>query len=329
MKNKSILKQLIIAGAVLALLFGGGIATVVLIFPTDKVVALCPSQAEKTTGRRITLEKAGFTFFPRPGITLSGLSVENTTRANFSRAPFLTVEKFTAGISIASLFKASPEITRIVLKKPVLRIEISEQGQINAGHRRTQGQRFAATIAARHPVFPYPSLFRSLSLRAGHSSMTIGKRESRLPWEPSTRRRGSSSIPPCPEYRLRRNAPAERHFGESRGVPGAAGGPRCNLDARYRRDLPAGTVTVNRINVSCGKIVCAVTGTMKDVMTSAPMLDLTLSAPMVNAANLLVLVPASIMPFVPGLSASGSITFGARLQGRMLPGMPPLFSGFG
>ena len=197
MKNKSILKQLIIAGAVLALLFGGGIALVVLIFPTDKVVALILSQAEKTTGRRITLEKAGFTFFPRPGITLSGLSVENTTRANFSRAPFLTVEKFTAGISIASLFKASPEITRIVLKKPVLRIEISEQGTSMPTTSRPGTALCGNNCRPAFRFCPYPSLFRSLSLRAGHSSMTIGKRESRLPWEPSTRRRGSSSIPPC------------------------------------------------------------------------------------------------------------------------------------
>ncbi len=96
MKKRSILKPLIIAGAVLALLLGGGIAVVGLIFPPDKVVALILPQAEKATGRKITLEKARFTFFPRPGITLSGLSVENTTRANFSRVPFLTVEKFTA-----------------------------------------------------------------------------------------------------------------------------------------------------------------------------------------------------------------------------------------
>ncbi len=92
-------------------------------------------------------------------------------------------------------------------------------------------------------------------------------------------------------------------------------------------DLPAGTVTVKRINLSCGKIACAVTGTMKDVLTSAPMLDLRLSAPPVNAADLLDLVPASLMPFVPRLSASGGIAFGARLQGRILPGNPPFLSG--
>jgi hypothetical protein len=92
-------------------------------------------------------------------------------------------------------------------------------------------------------------------------------------------------------------------------------------------DLPEGTVTVRRLTASCGKISGTVTGTVKDVLTGAPMLDLTLGASTINIQDLVAILPLSLVPFAPKLAASGTLTTGARLQGRLLPGKPPLLSG--
>jgi uncharacterized protein involved in outer membrane biogenesis len=327
MNKKSLVKSIVIGGALLAVLLGGGIGAIYLLCPPEKIAALILPQAERAMGRRITVESAGFSFFPRPGLSLSGLTIENTEREGFSRAPFITVEKATACISLGSLFTGHPEITRIVLKRPAFRIEVSEQGAFNFDDLAPKDSAERAKIPAGIPVLPIPLTLERLVIRDGSLiydnrkmdfQATVGRfdQEARIAID-----RSLQDVTTDGTLRL---GDIALNIG---GLAAPLTGLTVTMTHDISADLPAGTVTVNRITASSGKLTCTISGTVKDVLTRAPMLDLTLSAPPIAMQDLVSLLPASLLPFAPHCTASGTLTTGARLQGTMLPGKPSLLSG--
>jgi hypothetical protein len=327
MEKKSLFKCLIFIGVVLVMLLGGGIAAIYLLFPPEKVVALFLPQSEKAMGRRITFERAGFSFFPPLSLMLSGLTVENTGREGFSHAPFLTMENFTACISVASLFKGYPEITRIVLKKPTIRIEVSEQGAFNFDDLAPKDSFLKAQLPPGIPILPIPLTLEKLLIQSGtliYDDRKMGimatagtiNQEARIAID-----RDLANIVSNGTLRLSNISVKIGDFEA----------PLTGLDITVMHDigayLPSGTIVINRINASCGKIACIVTGTIKEILTKEPVLDLTLSAQPIKVQDILGLVPAKLMPFAPKLSATGTLSIEAQLRGRPFPGKPPLLTG--
>ncbi len=326
MKKKSLLKPLIITGIALCLLLAGGIVALYTLVPPEKVAAIMLPQAEKAMGRRITIEKAGFSFFPL-GLSLSGLSVENTGREGFSRLPFLTVDKLTACVSMGSLFRGSPEVTQLVLKKPVLRIEVSKEGTMSFDDLRPRDSSLRRQLPPLIPVLPLPLTLERLIVEGG----TLGY---------DNRQNGiQARIGTIDQNARFAIDPGSRSIATDgtltlSDIAVKAGGfvvPLTGIVVTVTHDiganLPEGTVTINRITASCGKVAATVTGTVREVMTTAPMLDLTLSAPTMNAQDIISLLPEGTFAFAPKLVATGTFTTGARLEGRMLPGRPPLLAG--
>jgi uncharacterized protein involved in outer membrane biogenesis len=327
MGKKSLLSPFIIIGVGFLMLLGGGIAAIYLLFPPEKIVAIILPQVEKTIGRRITFEKASFSFLPRLGLTLSGLTVGNTGREGFSLAPFLTMENFTACISVASLFKGYPEITQIVLKKPTIRIEVSEQGAFNFDDFAPKDSAAKALLPPGIPVLPIPLTLEKLVITSGTLiyddrkmglMVTVGtiKQEARIAID-----RNLANIVLDGTLRLSDISV------KIRDVETPLKGLEITVAHDIGADLPSGIITVNRIDASCGKIACVVTGTMKDVLTKAPMFDLTLSAQRINVQNILSLLPAKVMPFAAKLSVAGTLATAVQLRGRLLPGTLPVLTG--
>ncbi len=326
MKKKSLLKPLITTGVIILVLIIGGIVALYTLMPPEKVVAIILPQAEKAMGRRITLEKTGFSFFPL-GLSLSGLSVENTSREGFSRQPFLTIERLTACVSVGSLFRGSPDVTRLVLKRPALRIEVSPEGAMSSDDLRPKDSSLQRQLPPLIPVLPLPLTLERLVVENGtfeydnlqngiHARVGSIDQKARFAIDPGLRSIATDGT-------LKLSDISVRMGGFEVPLTGIAVTVTHDIGA----NLPEGTVTVNRITASCGKVAFQVTGTVRDVMTTAPMLDLTLSAPAINVKDLISLLPEGAFAFAPNLTATGTFTTGARLEGRMLPGKPPLLAG--
>ena len=79
------MKIFLIVAVALLCIVAGGITTLYILLPPQKIVALTLPQAENALGRKITVEGANFRFLPLPGLSLSGLRIGNTAREGFSK----------------------------------------------------------------------------------------------------------------------------------------------------------------------------------------------------------------------------------------------------
>ncbi|HMA64159.1 MAG: AsmA family protein, partial [Fibrobacterota bacterium] len=119
----------IIAGimGVIALAIGA----LLIFFPADKIKNLVASEGSKILGRTVTIDKVQFSLFPFIGATIKGLEVDGTSRESFTKDKFVTLEKIQVQIAVMSLFNKKPEITKIILDKPRILIEIDTAGHFS------------------------------------------------------------------------------------------------------------------------------------------------------------------------------------------------------
>ena len=65
------------------------------------------------------------------GVNLGGLKISNTEREGFSDEPFVQVENLMIQIPLLTLIKKQPEISKILIKKPQIILEIDSSGHFN------------------------------------------------------------------------------------------------------------------------------------------------------------------------------------------------------
>jgi AsmA protein len=112
---------------------GGLIAIVVaavLLIPVDSYRGPIEQAADAATGRTLHLRgPLGFTLYPEIGISASDVTFSNAPGA---RDPEMaTIGRMIVGVKLIPLFSRRVEVTRVLLEKPVIHLEVAKDGTGN------------------------------------------------------------------------------------------------------------------------------------------------------------------------------------------------------
>jgi uncharacterized protein involved in outer membrane biogenesis len=333
--KKSPLTIIIIILIILALLTGGAIAAIYLLLPPEKIAAMIVPQAEKALGRKVTLQKAGISLFPRLGVSLSGLEVANTGRDGFSKEAFVSVEKFTVTIALMSIFKGYPEITSILIRKPQIRVETDAKGAFNfddlaiLAKDTTQKPK---TEPQGPPQLPVPITLKKFTIENGSVVYNDRKTGNQIVI-------GSlnEAIAVSMDKQLKNiTTSGDLVLADVSVKTKDIKKPLSNLRITLSHDVAAnladagGTVTVNRVRLSLQKIFFELKGTVKNAMTPTPELDLAIASDPISLADALREVPVELVPLITKVSGSGTIVLGLAVKGALAPKAPlPILGSLG
>jgi hypothetical protein len=332
MKKRSGFKVIAVICVIMLLLVGGTVTAVYIMFPPSKIKALVISQIEKVLGRQVTYDKAGITLYPALGISVNGLQIANTQRVGFSHEPFLKIGRFRARISLGSIFKGYPEITKIIISKPEVLIEVDKKGSFNFDDlallaKDTTRKEPSPSAGKGLPMLPVPITLKKFAIENGTiiyadqkagSQIVIGavNQEASFSIDRALKDITTSGSLRLSEVSVKTNATKQ---------------PLKNLTLTLSHDigadLVAGTITVNQVRLSLQKIFLNLKGTVKNALSGAPELDLTVNTDPIAIGDALREIPAELFPEVVKLSAAGTAEIGVTIKGAVAPGKPFPFQG--
>lgn len=321
-----------IIGIAVITLFGLGIigfATLRIMFPPEKIKSIAVSEVGKVLGRKVMVEKAGVSIFPVLGVSLRGVEIANTTRPGFSGESFVKIDQFVVQIAFASLIKRQPEISKIIIKKPQIRIEIDSSGAWNYDDMAMMAK--DSTIKKEKkggglPVLPVPLSLKMFVIENG----TISYRD---------RRSGQEMVIGALNDKIKFTIDKELKDITTSGdlVLGKVSlktkeikKPLSNLTITLSHDIGAnlvdGTANVKMLRLSLQKVFLNVVGIVTDLNT-IPNYNLTLQSEDIAIEDLLREVPVELAPVITKLTAAGVLQLGVAVKGTVEEGAPLPVSG--
>jgi len=122
-------KLLIGLGILVVVLIGAAFAGPLLV-PTDSIKADIASEVRKATGRTLAIDGAlNFRLLPAPGVSASGVKLSNAGQG--SGPEMVSLEGATVEVALLPLISGDVQVTRVVLRKPVILLEQYADGTNN------------------------------------------------------------------------------------------------------------------------------------------------------------------------------------------------------
>ena len=125
-----LIKYLVIAIAILVVLFvAGAVVLVATVDPNDHKDTIVAA-VKDATGRELKLEgDIGFSFFPRLGVNLGQAELSNA--AGFGKQPFASIDRVGVSVDLLSLLKAQVKADTIELKGLRVNLQKNKNGKTN------------------------------------------------------------------------------------------------------------------------------------------------------------------------------------------------------
>ncbi len=124
------MRKLLIGLGILVVVLIGAAFAVPLLVPTDSIKADIASEVRKATGRTLAIDGAlHFRLLPAPGVSASGVKLSNAGQG--SGPEMVSLEGATVEVALLPLISGDVQVTRVVLRKPVILLEQYADGTNN------------------------------------------------------------------------------------------------------------------------------------------------------------------------------------------------------
>ncbi|MBN1600395.1 MAG: AsmA family protein [Chitinispirillaceae bacterium] len=320
MGKKSGTKILFYAVITVVVLIGIAVGTLALMFPPQKIKAMLLPEVSKALGREVSVDGAGISIFPVLGFSLNGVKIDNTSRAGFSDTHFVKIDKFLIQISVISLLKAKPEVTRIILKKPFILLETDVSGSFNysdlAVLKTDTMVKKTEKKSGGLPVLPIPLSLKSFVIEKG--SFEYIDRKGKLEFNVGNI---DNEISFVIDKELKDvHTSGDLVFSNVSVKEKSIKKPLSNLTITLSHDVGAnlvdGTASINQLRLSLQKVFLNCSGTISD-LNSVPKYDLTIISDPVELKNLLAEIPPELVPDLARLKASGILDLKLAVNGTL------------
>jgi len=329
MAAKKIRVLWIVVVAVVVVCAAGAVA-LHLLFPPEKIKAMVIPQVEKALGRHVTIEKAGISVFPSIGADLKGLSISETQRPGFDSTAFLSVGELEVRVGLMALLKRSIDITKIVIDRPYIRVQVDTSGAFNYDDLALLAKK-DTTAAKPKPgskgvVLPLPLSLRSLTISNGaveyinaqsRQSVAIGAINERLSMSAD---RAMENVTSTGELSLSGIVLKTKEIAK----------PIRDLTFTLRHDvavnLAQGSAAIKSVRLSLEDVYVNVSGTVKNLQAS-PLYDLIVTTDTMALEKLIAAIPADLVPSLGGAKGSGNLYLKVSANGGTDPANPPVVVG--
>jgi uncharacterized protein involved in outer membrane biogenesis len=325
MKKPSPLNIVGIIVLVLFLLLGGAVTALYIMYPSSKIIALIVPHIEKALARKVVVEKAGITLYPSIGVSISGLRISNTGREGFSKESFVSVGRFTAAISVASLFKGYPEITSIVIDRPSIRIETDRTGAFNFDDLALLKQEPApkeTPSSSALPALPVPITLKRFAIQNGSIVFDDKKGGTQLTIESVNEEIAVAMDKELKDVKTTGSLVLSQVSIKTRDIKKPLGNLKVTLSHDVTANLAAGTVNIKEVRLSLQKVFLSLKGTVTGALSPSPVLDLAIASDPIAIGDLLREIPVELAPMLAKLTASGTMEVGVTVNGALVQNKP-------
>lgn len=297
--------------------------TLWMMFPPEKLKALIIPQVEKALGRKVILEKASLNFFPVMGVNLTGLEVSNTERQGFSDGPFVQVDNLVVQIPFLTLIKKQPEISKILIKKPQVVLEINSSGQFNYDDlalmpkgKKTDEDTAKKSNGKGMIALPVPITLKEFTIEDGVFTYR-------------DKRSGQEFVVGDIDQTVKLSIDKELKDVNSSGdlifsqvsvktkeITKPLNDLRISLSHDVQADLVSGKAELKKMRLSFQKVFLNLNGTVSD-FNSIPQLDLHVDSDPIEIRDILAEIPRELVPDLARLSASGTAELDLSIKGAL------------
>ena len=294
----------------------GSVATLWILYPPEKIKAMIIPQVEKALSRKVSVDKVGISIFPVLGVSLSGVEISNSNRDGFSSDPFVKLDRFLIQIGITSIFKGYPEISKIVLKRPQILVEVDIAGGANYDDMAimtkdtTEKEKKSSAL----PVLPVPISLKSFIIEQGSfiyrdkkskQEFNIGSIDQKISFDID---KGLKDI------KTSGNLILSQISVKTKDIKKPLSNISVTLSHAVNADLVNGNATISQLRLSFQKVFLNLTGTVTDLNTE-PNLDLVLNSDPIQIKDLMEEIPAELVPDLEKMAASGLADLNLNIKG--------------
>lgn len=316
-----------IALLTIGILIVGTTATLWVLFPPEKIKAMVIPEVEKTLSRKVSVGKVGVTLFPVLGVSLSKVEISNSIKDGFSSEPFVKLDRFLVQISVSSISKGYPVISKVVLKKPQILIESNSSGNFNYNDMAmtpadTTNSADTANKEPKKtglPMLPVPVSLKSFVIEKGSITYVDKKSKQEFIIGDISQKISFDIDKELKDVKSSGNILLSRISIKTKDIQKPLTNLSVTLNHSVNIDLVNGNATVKQLRVSLQKVFLNLTGTISNI-NSTPEFDLALVSDTINIKELLSEIPSELFPDIAKLSSDGVADLSLKVKGTMKNG---------
>ncbi|MGD9200676.1 MAG: AsmA family protein [Chitinispirillia bacterium] len=321
MSNKSSVTIVLYVLIGLIILAAITVGVLILMFPPDKIKAMVIPQIEKVLDRKVTVEGAGLSLYPVLGVSLSELGISNTEREGFSDEQFVKVGKFLIQISVPSLFRGKPEISKIVIKKPSILLEIDRHGSFNysdlAMLKSDSTVKKAEKKSSGMPMLPIPISLKNFIIENGSITYIDKKSGQEFIIGDFNQQVAFSIDKELRDVSTDGNFVLSNISVKDKSITKPLKNLNVTLSHQIHADIVKGDVKIEELRLSFQKIFLNTTGTISG-LNDTPLFNLVIHSDPIEVNDLLAEIPVEVVPALKNLTASGILDLNLNINGSFI-----------
>jgi len=306
-------------------LIAGAAAALYIMFPSEKIKAMVIPQVEKILDRKLSVDKAGITIFPMLGVSLDGVEIANTSRKSFSSDPFVKIERFKIEISVMSIIKRVPEITKVVISKPEILLEIDSSGAFNYDDMALMAKDTVTVKEEKKSrgvlALPVPVTLKLFKIENGSIIYRSRLAKQEIIIGSINESIGFSIDKQLKDIKTSGDLVLSSISLKTKEITKPLSNLSVTLSHDVNADLVNGNANVNKLRLSFQKVFLNLTGTVAN-LNGDPELDLKLNSDPIQIADILKEIPVELVPDIAKLYASGIAELGLIIKGTLTSGAP-------
>jgi len=300
------------------------LGALMIFFPADKIKNLVVSEGSKALGRTITIDKVNFSLYPFIGATIKGLEVDGTSRESFTKEKFVTLDKIQVQIALMSLFSKKPEITKIILDKPQILIEIDTAGHFSFDDLAVMqpSDTLKKEKKSSGPlVLPVPVTLKMFAINNGVITYRDMKSKQEFSVNDLDQEMQFSIDKELKDIRTNGELVLGNVSVKTKEIVTPLKNLKITLAHDVGADLVNGTATVNQLRLSFQKLFFNLKGNITN-LNATPLVDLELESDPLQISDILQEIPVELAPDVAQLTASGVAALTLAIKGEVRDSVP-------
>jgi uncharacterized protein involved in outer membrane biogenesis len=304
---------LLLAGAVAAKLY----------FTSERLKSLILPEIEQSTRRTVSVREISLSLFPSLSISLDGLSISNRRGARFERDEFLSLDRLQLKVKLLELLRNKLEITYIILDHPKIYLETTEEGVKNSAgdpanadtvHLKVERSSTGALLLSNLEIIggeieQVDKKFNShMVIRGLHLTANAEARPGERPIFITS----SAAIDGFSYGSLKRAYLSDQPV---------------KAEVKLRYDPTADVLTLETAALSIRELLLSITGTVGGLTAKEMRMDLLVTSPGTQMAQLLSILPPELLKSAKGFSSAGEVKFTMSVKGISSETMNPGIAG--
>ena len=312
----------IIVVSIPVVLLLAGVVAAKMYFTSDRLKALIVPRIEDATNRTVAIDDISLSVFPTLAVSIDNLKISNPEGASFDKNEFISLDNLKLKVKIFELLRSKLEIEYVAVNHPVIYMEIAGDGRNNysqpSGRKTAEGAGKSDNTSA--------LLLSNLEINDGEIEQLDKKFDVHMLIK-GFHQKASVEAP---------GGGQTFTFSGTSSIDSFSYG---SLHAWYLRDQPVtaeeklsyrlndDVLSFDAVTAKVRDLPLSVSGTVSGLTKPELVMDLTVSSPGAEMAQLLSIVPQEMLKKAAGLTSSGDVKFTMKLTGPSSQTMNPAMEG--